>query len=287
MSAAIRALIIGSGGQLGQALQKTARAAAEVIAPLESECDLTDVAQLTHWLDEARPNVVFNAAAYTAVDAAEQDVATAELVNGTAVANLAEEVSRRCVRLVHVSTDFVFDGTANLPIKTDATPNPINVYGRTKLDGERAALSAPGALVVRTAWVYDSDGRNFVRTMLQLMEKRDELHVVADQVGTPTCAADLAVALWALVECCAEGIYHFTNEGVASWYDFAVAIEHEARAVGLLTKAIKVLPIATADYPTPAKRPQYSVLDKSKTHAAIGVGRHWRDALRETIGKMK
>jgi dTDP-4-dehydrorhamnose reductase len=208
-------------------------------------------------------------------------------VNATAVAELTAACRRAGARLAHVSTDFVFDGASGHPYATTDTPNPLSVYGATKLKGEQAVLEGDGNLVVRTAWVYEEAGRNFAGTMLRLMAGRDEIKVVADQIGTPTYAPDLAAALWALVGQGASGVFHFTNEGVASWYDFAVAIAEEGRAAGLLTKAVRIVPIASADYPAAAKRPGFSVLDKSKTHAAIGIGRHWREALREMIGNLK
>jgi dTDP-4-dehydrorhamnose reductase len=283
----VKVLVIGAAGQLGRALQKTAPAGAQVIAPPEEACNLTDATAVARWLEESRPGVVFNAAAYTAVDAAEKDAAAAELVNATAVAALATAATRAGARLVHVSTDFVFDGRSGRPYTTEDAPNPLSVYGRTKLKGERAALETAEALVVRTAWVYEEAGRNFVRTMLRLMAEREEVKVVADQIGTPTYAPDLAAALWALAGQGASGLYHFTNEGVASWYDFAVAIAEEGRAAGLLAKPVRILPIAGADYPAAATRPGFSVLDKSKTRAAIGTGRHWREALREMIGNLR
>jgi dTDP-4-dehydrorhamnose reductase len=282
----VKALIVGANGQLGRALAAVVPDGAETVAPPETECDLTRPEQLREWIGRVRPDVVFNAAAYTAVDAAEKDAETAELVNATSVARLAEIVAGSGARLVHVSTDFVFDGTSSRPYTPQDQPNPLSVYGRTKLDGERAALAAD-ALVVRTAWVYAEAGRNFVLTMLRLMAERDEVKVVADQIGTPTYARDLAGALWALAGKGASGLYHFTDEGVASWYDFAVAIREEALAAGIFDHAGRVTPIAATAYPTPAKRPAFGVLDKSKTHAMIGVGRHWREALREMLIRYK
>jgi dTDP-4-dehydrorhamnose reductase len=281
----MKALVIGSGGQLGRALQAVVPAGYDVIAPSETECDLTNPEQVKLWLERSCPDVVFNAAAYTAVDAAEKNAAVADLVNAASVGSLAEMAGAAGARLVHVSTDFVFDGESCKPYRPEDAPNPINVYGRTKLAGERAALAA-GAVVVRTAWVYAEQGRNFALTMLRLMAERDEIRVVVDQVGTPTYARDLARALWALAGQ-ESGLYHFTNEGLSSWYDFAVAIREEALAAGVLQKAAQITPIMAADYPTPAKRPAFGVLDKSKTHAAIGVGRHWREALREMMQRLK
>lgn len=284
----MRCLIIGAEGQLGRALQTVAPAETNIIAPAEVECNLTDSTQIDQWLSTVRPDIVFNAAAYTAVDAAEKDSTTAELVNARSVGLLAEAVRRHGGRLVHVSTDFVFDGESNRPYAPGDKPNPINVYGQTKLDGELAVKhSGADAVIVRTAWVYAERGRNFVHTMLRLMREQDIVRVVTDQIGTPTYARNLAGALWTLSSQPLSGIYHFTDAGVASWYDFAVAIQEEALAAGLLDKKATIVPIVTCDYPTPARRPQFSVLDKSATWAALGkTGQHWREALRDMFERM-
>lgn len=278
----MRGLIIGSGGQLGQALQQTIPQGVELTAPPEAECNLTNAEDIEHWLAAVKPDVVFNAAAYTAVDAAEKDVAIATLVNAEAVGRLASAVQAAGAKLIHVSTDFVFDGRSGRPYSPEDTPNPLSVYGKTKLDGERAALQyAPHTLIVRTAWVYSEVGRNFVNTMLRLMRERSEISVVADQFGTPTYVRNLAEVLWSLAARNAEGIFHFTDAGAASWYDFAVAIAEESVTLGLIAKMPNIKPIRTEDYPTPAQRPGFSVLDKSKTTAVLGThGQHWRDALR-------
>jgi len=284
----MRALVIGAGGQLGRALQATIPATAELVAPPRSDCDLSNAVQLERWLGDTRPDVVFNAAAYTAVDAAEHDEATARLVNAIAVGRLAEAARHHGARLVHVSTDFVFDGETSRPYAPDDAPNPLNAYGRTKREGEVAVLqSGADALIVRTAWVHFEHGRNFVHTMLRLMRERDEVGVVSDQIGAPTYARNLARALWLLAERPAGGFYHFTDSGVASWYDFAVAIREEATAAGIVRDAAPIVPIRTDDYPTAARRPRFSVLDNSKTWSALGTrGQHWREALREMLGRI-
>ena len=191
-------------------------------------------------------------------------------------------------RLVHVSTDFVFDGEASKAYEPQDEPNPLSAYGRTKREGEVAVLqSGADALIVRTAWVYSEGGRNFVQTMLRLMRERNEVRVVCDQIGAPTYARNLARSLWLLAEQAAAGLYHFTDSGVASWYDFAVAIREEATAAGIVTNPAPVVPIATDAYPTPARRPRFSVLDNSKTWSALGTtGQHWREALREMLARM-
>jgi len=281
-------LVIGAGGQLGRALQATMPAKADVVAPARAVCDLTNAGHINHWLDEVRPDVVFNAAAYTAVDAAENDEAKARLINATSVGRLAQAARNYGARLVHVSTDFVFDGETSRPYTPDEEPNPLNAYGRTKREGEVAVLQlGADALIVRTAWVYFERGKNFVNTMLRLMRERDEIRVVSDQIGAPTYARNLARALWLLAEKPAFGLYHFTDNGEASWYDFAVAIREEATAAGIIRNAAAVVPIATGGYPTPARRPRFSVLDNSKTRTTLGdAGQHWRQALHEMLARM-
>ena len=282
----MKALIVGSKGQLGRGLQACAPQGVEIVAHDYDTLDITDRAAVSAMVEEVRPDLVLNAAAYTAVDKAETDAEAAHAVNATAVGLLADAAAAAGARLVHVSTDFVFDGTAGSPYAPDATPNPLGVYGRTKLEGEK--LAGDAALIVRTAWVYAPTGGNFVRTMLRLMAERPEVRVVADQIGTPTYAPGLAAALWTLAGKGVTGIHHYTDAGAASWYDFAVAIQEEALAAGLLAHAVPVIPIATADFPTPAKRPSYSVLDKASTFAALGGPTpHWRTQLRTMLSEIK
>jgi len=277
-----KVLIVGANGQLGRSLVASAPDGATVIAHGSDTLDITDPAIVSAVIAAERPDFVFNAAAYTAVDKAENDEPAALAVNATAVGYLAEAARAAGSRFIHVSTDFVFDGQHGIPYAPTAPTAPIGVYGRTKLAGERAA--GADALIVRTAWVYAPTGSNFVRTMLRLMAERPEVRVVADQVGTPTYATGLASALWTLAVQGAQGIYHYTDSGVASWYDFAVAIQEEALAAGLLDRRVPVIPITTADYPTPARRPHYSVLDKTAAFAALGQpAPHWRAQLRTMI----
>jgi dTDP-4-dehydrorhamnose reductase len=282
----MRALIAGAHGQLGRALRATAPAHAIVVAPEKTAFDITDEGAVATVVSHTRPDVVFNAAAYTAVDAAERDEDRARLINATAVGYLAQAARRSRAHLVHVSTDFVFDGRSHRPYHPDDVPAPLSVYGRTKWEGEQAA--GRDALVVRTAWVYAAAGRNFVLTMLKLMREKDELKVVADQIGTPTFARSLAVALWSLAQHGAVGVHHYTDSGVASWYDFAVAIQEEGTRVGLIHRAIPVLPVRSDDYPTLATRPAFSVLDKSRTFEVLGgAAPHWRVNLRLMLEEMK
>lgn len=277
----MKVLIAGSAGQLGRALQATAPSAAQILAPPEAAFDILDEAGVRSTIEAARPDLVINAAAYTAVDRAEADAEAAEAVNGTAAGTLAAAAAAVGARFAHVSTDFVFDGRAADPIPPDAVPAPLGVYGATKLSGERRVQAAhPAPLIVRTAWVYAAVGNNFVHTMLRLMRERPEVRVVSDQVGTPTHADSLARAIWALDAAGATGIHHWTDAGVASWYDFAVAIHDEALALGLLERPVPVVPIRTSDYPTPARRPAMSVLDKGSSWAITGPAAHWRAELR-------
>lgn len=276
----MRVLITGASGQVGRALLASAPDGADCIAPARAELDIAgDGAART--IASIAPDLIINAAAFTAVDRAEEEREAAETVNADAVLRLAETG----IPLIHISTDYVFDGRLGRPARPDDRAHPINAYGETKLAGEKAALAA-GALVVRTAWVYATEGRNFVTTMLGRMREGHDLRIVADQVGTPTHAASLARAIWKLVEARPVGVYHYTDAGVASWYDFAVAIAGEARELGLLDRNIAIAPITTEDYPTPAKRPHMSLLDCRAAWAVTGVPAHWRVELRAMLGEI-
>lgn len=280
-------LITGAGGQLGIELQATAPAGWRVVPRGSGELDVTRPELVDDVMERERPAVVFNAAAYTAVDAAEGEPDRAEAVNAGGAAHVASAAGRVGARLIHISTDFVFDGTQSRPYAPGDRPNPLGVYGRTKLAGEREALrlTGGGALVVRTAWVYSAHGHNFVRTMLRLMRERDEVGVVSDQIGTPTWAHSLAQALWvAAGRPELQGIHHWTEAGVASWYDFALAIQEEALALGLLDRAVPLHPLRTGENPTRARRPPYSVLDTGATRSALDLPAiHWRVNLRTML----
>ena len=282
--------MVGAGGQLGRELVATVPAAVEVIAADHGRLDVTDANAVRALILRERPHVVINAAGYTAVDRAETDQGTAFAVNARGPANLARGAVEAGARLVHVSTDFVFDGAQSTPYATDATPNPLNAYGRSKLEGERSvgAIAGGASVVIRTAWVYSVHGSNFVKNMLRLMDERGELGVVVDQVGTPTWARGLAKALWAAASLPGvRGTLHWTDAGVASWYDLAVAVQEEALAAGILRGAAAVRPIRTESYPTPARRPAYSVLDKGQSWATLGMTPpHWRTALRQMLGEV-
>jgi dTDP-4-dehydrorhamnose reductase len=274
----MKALILGAGGQVGRALDAT------LFALYRQALDIRDASSVSRALTEIEPDVPFNAAAYTAVDGAESDADAAFALNRDAVQVIAEATECAGVRLVHLSTDFVFDGSRATPYPPDCDPSPISVYGRSKAEGEAAALEARGSLVVRTAWVYATNLRNFAPTMLRLMCERPELHVVTDQIGSPTHAGSLARALWQLVAAGATGMVHYTDAGVASWYDFAIAIAEDARELELVSKMPRIMPISTLDYPTAARRPACVVLDKFATWAKLGhPAAHWRSELRAML----
>lgn len=275
----MRVLVTGANGQLGGALQRLAPVWAEISAIDVEDCDLTDTAMLSARLTVEAPDLIINAAAYTAVDKAEGDEELARAINAGAVAAMVSAMAETGGRVVHVSTDFVFDGSSARAYLPGDQRNPLSAYGRTKAEGEDQLRSDD--LLVRTAWVYEAGGANFVRTMIRLMKERDELGIVADQIGAPTWASGLARTIWGLVERKAAGTYHHCDAGVASWYDFAVAIAEEALELGLIARIPLIRPIATADYPTPAKRPAFSLLDCRATRAELGEDPvHWRTNLR-------
>ena len=252
------------------------------------DLDIRDAAAVDAVVAAAAPDLILNAAAYVAVDKAESDSETAFAVNRDGPANLARAAVRAAARFSHVSTDFVFDGQKSRAYLPGDPTNPLCVYGASKLAGEAAvAAVAPDALILRTAWVYGPHGGNFMKTMLRLMAERGEVRVVADQIGTPTSAAGLADTLWALSLAGASGVHHHTDAGVASWYDFAEAIGEEGHAAGLLPSAPRVIPIPTEAFPTPARRPAFSVLDKTSTWAFLDRRpAHWRSVLRGVLGEM-
>lgn len=287
----MKVLITGAGGQLARALCALAPHGVQVAAVARADLDIADAGAVQQLLQAVQPAVVLNAAAYTAVDKAETEVEAAERGNVTGPRALALAAQACGARMIHVSTDFVFDGHQSTPYQPGDDTSPLGVYGRTKREGELAVLETLGAraLVLRTAWVYDAQGRNFLRTMLRLMKERGAVRVVADQVGTPTCTHSLAAVIWQLAgRDDLSGLYHWTDAGVASWYDFAVAIAEEAVALGVLSTLPQVLPIASHEYLTPVRRPAYSVLDKSATHAALQLQPvHWRERLREVMAQVE
>ncbi|AGA33591.1 dTDP-4-dehydrorhamnose reductase [Thioalkalivibrio nitratireducens DSM 14787] len=278
-----RVLLTGADGQLGRALQACAGDRFEWLAFNRRSLDITQAAAVTAAVAGSRPDWIVNAAAYTAVDRAETDRDAAFAINAEGAAHLARAAARSGARMAQVSTDYVFDGTAARPYRPDDTTGPLNVYGSSKLAGETFTRDILGdrALIVRTSWVYAAEGHNFLRTMLKLLRERDTLRVVEDQIGTPTHAASLAAAVVASIEHQGSGIHHWTDAGVASWYDFAVAIQEEALRNGFDVAGCRVEPIPTREYPTPAARPPCSLLDKDSLRALTGNdGRHWREELR-------
>ncbi len=270
MNSKEKILVTGSKGQLGSELQVLAPnyPQFEWVFTDYQELDLCNLKKLETELAQINPQIIINCAAHTAVDKAESEFELSDVLNHQSVAVLAKWSYANDCQLIHVSTDYVFDGTASTALTETAQPNPINVYGVTKLAGEKACLKYnPDSIIIRTSWVYSSFGNNFVKTMSRLMQERDSLNVVNDQIGSPTYAADLAQAIMTIVthDNWQAGIYHFSNEGEISWYEFALAI----REIGGFDCEINGIP--SSAYPTPAKRPQYSLLDKSKIKNTFGV----------------
>ena len=287
-------LVTGAGGQLGYELQQSVPSDIRLVPMTSAALDITSSRQVNLAIDEHQPDCIINAAAYTAVDKAETDDERAWLVNNTAPALIAQAIAARAeqgqqIQLIQVSTDFVFDGQQATPYLPDSeTDSPLGVYGASKLAGEQAvARYVPGALIVRTSWLYSTHGNNFVKSMLRLMRDKDQLGIVYDQIGSPTWANTLAETLWGLFRQNAAGIYHCSDNGVASWYDFAAAIQEEALELGLLTDNIALRPIRSSEYPTPAKRPAYSVMDKAATESLLGKTLpHWRVSLRSMLNQL-
>ncbi len=285
----LRVLVTGSQGQLGWELQRQVPANATMLWTDVEQLDITNAAAVQKMAHEFKPNVVINAAAYTAVDKAESDSELAYRINRDGAMHLSQVAKDLGAKMLHVSTDFVFDGKGE-PYQPQDDVKPLSVYGASKAEGERAVLAAnPSALIVRTAWVYSSHGGNFVKTMLRLMGEKPALNVICDQIGSPTWAKGLATVLWHLAAMpkMPSGIAHYTDSGVASWYDYAVAIQEEALALGILKAVIPINPIPTSAYPTPAKRPGFSVLDKAGLAALVGAAPHWRAQLRAMLAELK
>jgi dTDP-4-dehydrorhamnose reductase len=286
----MKVLVTGSDGQLGRELMKTSPDGWTVVGVDMPGVDITDEKQVNRLMSKIQPDWVINCAAYTHVDRAESDPDAAHAVNCDGAANLARAAWQGGARLVHISTDFVFSGNQYRPYQPDDVPAPVSVYGKTKLAGETAVRDLLGkeALIIRTAWLYAACGNNFVKTMIRLMVEKDALSVIDDQIGTPCWAGGLAEVVWAAVEKRLCGVFHWTDAGVASWYDFAVAIQEEAADAGLLDRIIPVYPVPTHQYPTTAKRPAFSVLDKTGLVAATGIRPwHWRTRLRQMLGQLK
>jgi dTDP-4-dehydrorhamnose reductase len=284
----MKVLLTGAAGQVGRALQASKPADVELRALSRQELDISDEAAVNRVVGDFAPQVLINAAAYTAVDKAESEEPTARKINvdGPHFLTCAvRDISG--ARIIHVSTDYVFGGQGTSPHQPGDPTGPLSAYGRSKLLGEVEVLGLlPGrAIVLRTAWIYAAEGKNFLLTMLRLMKERGEVKVVADQRGAPTCANSVARAIWRAVESPdIHGILHWTDEGIASWYEFACAIAEDALAAGQLTRETRVIPIRTVDYPTPAVRPLNSVLDLTTTVQRLGLNPvPWRENLRTTL----
>jgi dTDP-4-dehydrorhamnose reductase len=312
LNAQLRVLVTGKNGQLGWELARTLPDAIRIMSIrgisieaifLDSKAlDITCSESVFEQVKSFKPDIVINAAAYTAVDKAETDSEAAYLVNQKGAGNLALACKQFGAKLIHISTDFVFDATKNTPYQPTDKTNPLGVYGASKLAGEQVVVEilAEDVSIIRTAWLYSTHGNNFVKTMLRLMAEKDQLSVVADQIGTPTSAKNLAKAIWLFVERMTAlktkspgtnsitKVYHWTDLGTASWYDFAVAIQEIAYEQGILSKKIMINPIETSEYPTPAKRPAYSVLNTSLLRKDIALpGEHWRKGLSDMMCELK
>lgn len=277
-------IIIGGAGQLGQCLQEVVSGKDEkynFVFLSRAELDCSDAAQIAAVFTKYQPVYCINCAAYTAVDQAEEDSGNAFEVNEIAVKRLAETCTRYHTTLIHISTDFVFDGNSSVPLTEDLPASPVNIYGLSKLKGEQEIQAVlQDYYIIRTSWLYSEKANNFVKTMLKLAQSRSELTVIYDQVGTPTYAMDLAELILQIVLSDPKqyGIYHYSNEGVASWYDFAKAVFDFAEV------DMKVLPVSSSAFVTKAKRPHYSVMDKRKIKSVLGIEiPYWRESLNKCI----
>jgi dTDP-4-dehydrorhamnose reductase len=284
----MKVLLTGANGQLGYELQKTCPKNIALICTDYDTLDITNAQQIDNAIAQHQPDCIINAAAYTAVDKAENDKDAAWALNAAAPGLLAKACTQHAIKFIQISTDFVFDGQQSTPYLPEATCTPLGEYGKSKLAGEQAALEhAPTALIVRTSWLYSARGNNFVKSMIRLMNERDELGIVYDQAGSPTWADTLARCIWSLIEQNARGIIHCTDNGVVSWYDFAIAIQEEAQQRGLIAKPANIKPIRSAEYPTPAQRPAYSVMDKQATEHYLGQSLpYWRTSLRSMLDEL-
>jgi len=280
-------LITGANGQLGSELKNSSKSyyGYDFIFTDISDLDISSPDKTADFINKRRPDWIINCVAYNFVDKAEDEYDKALLINGTAVKNIAEVIKGSECKFIHISSDYVFDGQANIPYNENSVPNPRSAYGRSKLDGEKGALLHHGSMIIRTSWLYSSYGSNFVKTILVKAKEHDSLKVVFDQIGSPTWAADLAEAILSIIAGVIRnriafnaGVYHYSNEGVCSWYDLAMETVKEA---GL---QCKIIPILSKDYHAAAKRPFYSVLDKSKIKENYSLEiPHWRNSLKKCI----
>ena len=292
----MKVLLTGAGGQLGQALLASAPEGIELVATGRQELDLADPEACCSAVQQHQPDWVLNAGAYTAVDKAESEPELAHAVNAGAPEALARALNEQGGRLLQISTDFVFNGTQGSPYRPEQARDPLGVYGASKAAGEAAVQSILGTdgrgLILRTSWVIGPVGKNFALTMLRLHRERDQLGVVADQVGCPTSTLNLAMACWRSLEIATErelpAVMHWSDAGAASWYDVAMAVGRVGAELGLIDTPAEVQPITTADYPTPAERPAYSLLDCTATRAALDLkSEHWQQALKAVLQQAK
>ncbi|MBD2139551.1 dTDP-4-dehydrorhamnose reductase [Anabaena sp. FACHB-1237] len=278
-------LLIGSQGQVGTELKNILSSTYQLTSISRQEIDLKQPEKLRTIIRDIEPEIIINAAAYTAVDKAESEAEIAHTINAITPQIIAEETEKIGSFLIHISTDYVFNGQSNYPYQESDITNPLNIYGKTKLEGEKAIeQTCKNHIILRTAWVYGTYGKsNFVKTMLRIGKERSEIRVVADQIGTPTWSKDIATTISQIIpQLTSEiaGIYHYTNSGVASWYDFAINIFQEAKKLGFPLRIDKIIPITTPEYPTPAKRPAYSVLCCDKISKLLGTyPPHWQQRL--------
>jgi dTDP-4-dehydrorhamnose reductase len=286
----MKALVTGATGQLGRELCQLLEFQGVAVTGLgRAELDFNNPSRVEEWIAANPADWVINCAAYTQVDRAEEEREKTLVINRDSARSLARGVRSCGGRLVHLSTDYIYDGTHSRPYTEEDQPRPLGVYGQSKLEGEQAVRELlPEAIILRTAWVYGEQGDNFVKTILRLATEREELRVVDDQIGTPTWTRDIAVAIWHLIAAGESGVYHFTNEGVASWYDLAVEIVDAATTLGYPVKTKRVQPIASSDYQTPAVRPAYSVLSKRKIRGILDYDiPHWRESLANMLERMQ
>jgi len=285
----MKALIIGANGQLGWELIRTCPDNITFFSVDYPKIDISERSTINKWINTTSPDLIINAAAYTDVDKAEKEQTKAYQINHKGVENLAIEAKQAKISLIHISTDFIFNGENYKPYNPGDKPDPESVYGKSKLEGELSAQKILGhkALIIRTAWLYSSHGNNFVKTMLNLMKGHSSIKVIDEQIGTPTWGYGLAKAVWIAAEKELTGVLHYTDAGVASWYDFAIAIQEEALSLGILTDSNLITPVPATEFPTPAKRPMYSVLNKQSMWQATGIKpEHWRIQLRSMLKEL-
>ena len=286
----MKTLLLGANGQLGWELTRTCPAHVSLATCDVPKVDFFSSTSIETCIEQTQPDCIINAAAYTAVDKAEAEPEAANRINHEAVREIASICRKKRIRLIHISTDFVFSGEHFKPYLPQDKPTPISVYGFTKLKGEEAVreILRDRAVIIRTTWLYSAHGSNFVKSMLNLMNTKSELNIIDEQIGTPTWANGLALAVWAALDQNLSGTHHYSDAGIASWYDFAVAIQEEAMALDLIEKEVPIQPIPASQYPTPAQRPFYSVLDKTSLWESLDIKPiHWRRQLRSMLKEVK